>query len=52
MGLSICSKLAMLMGGKVYCTSELGKGSSFFLELDVKAPGLRSLLRGAHRVRS
>lgn len=42
LGLSICSKLAMLMGGKVYCTSELGKGSSFFLELDVKAPATPS----------
>ncbi|MDI3379612.1 response regulator [Acinetobacter sp. V89_7] len=36
LGLAICSKLSHLLGGKLKVLSDLGTGSSFFLELPVK----------------
>ncbi len=33
LGLTICRRLAVLMGGDIHLASEPGKGSSFFLEL-------------------
>jgi PAS domain S-box-containing protein len=36
LGLSICSKLASAMRGRVWFESELGQGSTFFVELDFK----------------
>jgi CheY-like chemotaxis protein len=38
LGLTICRKLADLMGGKVDYTSEEGKGSTFWLELTLQRP--------------
>jgi signal transduction histidine kinase/DNA-binding response OmpR family regulator len=35
LGLPLCRKLAMLLGGKVWVKSELGRGSSFFVELPI-----------------
>ena len=35
LGLPLCRKLAVLLGGRVWVKSELGKGSSFFAELPV-----------------
>ncbi|HEY1937841.1 MAG TPA: ATP-binding protein [Candidatus Angelobacter sp.] len=35
LGLPLCRKLAILLGGKVWVKSELGKGSSFFAEFPV-----------------
>ncbi|MDQ8182818.1 ATP-binding protein [Pelagicoccus sp. SDUM812005] len=35
LGLAICRKLAVAMGGEVGCESELGKGSVFWLEIPV-----------------
>ncbi|GEM_PF-3224736 len=34
LGLSICRQLIELMGGVIGCTSEIGKGSTFFFELE------------------
>ncbi|MEM9921336.1 MAG: ATP-binding protein [Bacteroidota bacterium] len=34
-GLSLCRELAKVLGGKVWATSEIGKGSSFYLELPI-----------------
>ncbi len=36
LGLSICKKLAILMGGRVWVQSELGKGSEFHVELKLE----------------
>eukprot|EP00271_Cylindrocystis_brebissonii_P018458 TRINITY_DN5233_c0_g1_i1.p1 TRINITY_DN5233_c0_g1~~TRINITY_DN5233_c0_g1_i1.p1 ORF type:complete len:2421 (+),score=516.47 TRINITY_DN5233_c0_g1_i1:176-7438(+) len=36
LGLSICQQLAALMGGEVRCQSEVGKGSTFSLEVDLE----------------
>ncbi len=33
LGLPLCRKMALLLGGKVWVSSELGRGSSFFVEL-------------------
>jgi signal transduction histidine kinase/DNA-binding response OmpR family regulator len=35
LGLPLCRQLATLLGGKVWVTSELGRGSSFFTELPI-----------------
>jgi signal transduction histidine kinase/CheY-like chemotaxis protein len=35
LGLPLCRKLAVLLGGKVWVQSELGKGSTFFAELPI-----------------
>jgi signal transduction histidine kinase/CheY-like chemotaxis protein len=35
LGLPLCRKLATLLGGKVWVKSELGRGSSFFVELPI-----------------
>jgi PAS domain S-box-containing protein len=37
LGLSICFNLATLMGGKLDCESELGRGSRFWLDLPLAA---------------
>ncbi len=37
LGLSICRRLAEMMGGEVGFTSELGKGSTFWLEIEADA---------------
>ncbi len=36
LGLPICKRLVSLMGGKIWCESELGKGSCFWLEMPFK----------------
>lgn len=33
LGLSIVKKMALVMNGQVWCTSDLGKGATFFVEL-------------------
>ncbi len=35
LGLPLCRKMALLLGGKVWVSSELGRGSSFFVELPI-----------------
>lgn len=39
LGLPLCRKLALLLGGKVWVKSELGRGSSFFAELPIVYKG-------------
>ena len=39
LGLPLCRKLAVLLGGKVWVQSELGRGSSFFAELPIVYKG-------------
>jgi CheY-like chemotaxis protein len=39
LGLPLCRKLAVLLGGKVWVQSEVGKGSSFFAELPIVYKG-------------
>jgi signal transduction histidine kinase/DNA-binding response OmpR family regulator len=39
LGLPLCRKLAILLGGKVWVKSELGKGSSFFAEFPIVYKG-------------
>lgn len=39
LGLPLCRKLAVLLGGKVWVESELGRGSSFFAELPIVYKG-------------
>lgn len=41
LGLSICKKLVGLHGGVIGCQSELGKGSTFWFELEIEAPELQ-----------
>lgn len=43
LGLAICRKLAVAMGGEVGCESELGKGSVFWLEVPVDVERIGSL---------
>ncbi len=38
LGLSICVRLAQLMGGRLWVESELGRGSTFHVELPFAAP--------------
>jgi PAS domain S-box-containing protein len=40
LGLAISKRLAELMGGRVWVTSELGRGSNFFLELELMSPAV------------
>lgn len=40
LGLAICQQLTQLMGGKLTCASESGRGSCFTLELDVSVMAL------------
>jgi len=37
LGLSICKKIVEQMGGKVSCTSEVGKGTEFKIELTMNS---------------
>jgi len=37
LGLSICKKIVEQMGGKVSCTSEIGKGTEFKIELTMNS---------------
>ena len=39
LGLPLCKKMALLLGGKVWVKSELGRGSSFFVELPIVYKG-------------
>ena len=39
LGLPLCRKMALLLGGKVWVKSELGRGSSFFVELPIVYKG-------------
>lgn len=39
LGLPLCRKMALLLGGKVWVSSELGRGSSFFVELPIVYKG-------------
>jgi signal transduction histidine kinase/CheY-like chemotaxis protein len=39
LGLPLCRKMAVLLGGKVWVQSEVGKGSSFFAELPIVYKG-------------
>jgi signal transduction histidine kinase/CheY-like chemotaxis protein len=39
LGLPLCRKMALLLGGKVWVKSELGCGSSFFVELPIVYKG-------------
>jgi len=39
LGLPLCKKMALLLGGKVWVKSELGRGSSFYVELPVVYKG-------------
>lgn len=52
LGLSVCSKLAQLMGGQIDLVSELGLGSSFTLslELPIAQPALSICLNGRPKV--
>jgi signal transduction histidine kinase/CheY-like chemotaxis protein len=39
LGLPLCRKLALLLGGSVWVSSEIGKGSSFFTEIPMSYRG-------------
>ncbi len=55
LGLSICKSLAGMMGGKVWCASKKGRGSTFYFEAgferaeaaDVDTPEISEALSGA-----
>ncbi len=49
LGLSICAKLASLMGGRVGCESNLGEGSTFYFELNLKkGPEIAATIKEKH----
>jgi signal transduction histidine kinase len=50
LGLSICRRLAEMMGGEVGFTSEPGKGSTFWLEVEADACAAPHLGQGAAQV--
>jgi signal transduction histidine kinase/CheY-like chemotaxis protein len=39
LGLPLCKKMALLLGGKVWVKSELGRGSNFYVELPIVYKG-------------
>ena len=39
LGLAICKNLVKLMGGRIWLESEPGEGTTFYVELPVKAKG-------------
>ncbi len=44
LGLSICHQLSELMGGKVYVNSEVGEGSTFWMEIPVEIENYQCLI--------
>lgn len=51
LGLAICRRICELLGGRVWATSEVGKGSTFFLEVKAAGTTHRSHTQGLPTVR-
>ena len=51
LGLPLCRKMALLLGGKVWVKSEPGRGSSFFVELPIVYKGEADVAARAKRCR-
>lgn len=48
LGLVICKRLAEAMGGKVWATSRVGKGSNFYTRIQVKVADLKDNVTPGH----